>query len=128
MFRLPALFAALMVVCAAPRSFADDTVPPKLAPFLAAWVAAVDADDLKSAATFAADEKAADEQARLWDQIKAAHKKHDYRSWLTRKGGANDLPPGATTFKVGGHSYSHVHVDWKLTPAGWKIASVFLCR
>jgi hypothetical protein len=97
---------------------------------VADWVNLLEKGDAKAAADrWAAGEKAQKELAQYWDQLKAAHEKHDYRTWIDRKGGAKDL---ATTdvlkFKVGGHEYAHMHTEWEHTRSGWRIVGVWMCR
>jgi hypothetical protein len=48
--------------------------------------------------------------------------------------GSRQLSPGGaemignkTGFRVGGHLFGHLHVLWKKTPQGWRIATVLQC-
>jgi len=104
---------------------AADPATASLANAIEDWVTLIERDELKSAqARWTRDAAAARELSELWERVKAAHKRHDYRNWLDDARQIDD----ARTFKVGGHDVDHLHIDWERTAAGWRIAKVWGCR
>jgi hypothetical protein len=94
------------------------------------WVSLIEKDDVKSAGgRWAKDEKAAAQIRGHWPMIRRAHQAHDYRKWFDGKGRGDAADVGdANQFKLGGHEFGHVHVDWEKTDAGWRVAAVWICR
>jgi hypothetical protein len=107
---------------APPAAPAGDAKSVTLDAVLETWIVALEKDDLKAANAFAADEKATKEMESFWKNLKAAHAKHDYRKLAA---GTKDA---TATFKVGGHKFNHMHVDWEKGDAGWRIKKVWMCR
>jgi hypothetical protein len=118
-----------------PASAATNTslLPPRqptLAEALETWVTLLEKDDAETAIRWAANDAAAKQITEHWALLKENHKKFDYRNWL--KG--IDGQPGAlqsadaNQFKIGGHSYGHLHVDWVKTGGSWQVANVWMCR
>lgn len=121
-------------------SRAKTDVDPKTASLAAAledWIQLLEDEDLKTAnARWAKDEAAADEIAENWTGLGECHEQHDYRKWMKNNSGdgSRQLSPGGaemignkTGFRVGGHLFGHLHVLWKKTPQGWRIATVLQC-
>ncbi len=98
-----------------------------LAEALRDWIGLIEADDAKAASTRWAKDKAASRAMRgAWggpSGIKRAHKTYNYRKWLERAKAVGT----ARTFKVGGHEFGHLHIDWEKTADGWRIARVSHC-
>ena len=125
---MPHLVAILLVVGIVA---ADDNVPqpdPKtasLAAGLEAWIVLLEADDVEAAQRrWAKDAAASEGMKQWWAKLRDCHKQYDYRKWLEKAKQIGD----ATQFKVGGHDYGHMHVDWEKTDEGWRIAKVWICR
>jgi hypothetical protein len=96
---------------------------PTLPQALGDFVQLLQADDLKSAS-----EKWARPDAKLgdfWKNLRECHAKYDYNNWVT---GQHKPQGDEMNFKVGGHSYGHMHIDWEKTNDGWRIVKVWICR
>jgi hypothetical protein len=89
------------------------------------WIISLEANNTEAAQKrWANDSAAADEMRKWWAKLGDCHTQYDYRKWLD---GAKQIGD-AKEFKVGGHDYGHMHVDWKKTDQGWRIAKVWICR
>jgi hypothetical protein len=96
-----------------------------LAQALEDWIVLLEASDVETAQQrWARDSTAMEGMKRWWARLEECHKQHNYRKWLEAARQIGD----ATEFKVGGHDYGHMHVDWKKTEQGWRIANVWICR
>lgn len=131
-FAGPTLVAAIAWTCCATHA-AENEAPDTLAMALENWIVLVQQDDAKTAAErWAGSGEAAKAMSEAWPQLKQCHKEYNYRTWLDASppaGGAGAKQIGdATQFTVGGHSFGHLHVVWKRSAAGWRVADVFMCR
>jgi hypothetical protein len=89
------------------------------------WIILLEANNTETAQKrWTNDSAAASEMKQWWTKLGECHKQYDYRKWLD---GAKQIGD-ATKFKIGGHDYDHMHVDWKKTGDGWRIAKVWICR
>ena len=89
------------------------------------WIILLEANNTEAAQKrWANDTPAADQMKQWWAKLAECRKQYDYRKWLD---GAKQIGD-AKEFKVGGHDYGHMHVDWKKTDQGWRIAKVWICR
>ena len=96
-----------------------------LAEALDDWIVLLEANDVETAQKrWAKDSTATKTMKQWWANLGDCHKQYDYRKWLDRAKQIGD----AAQFKVGGHSFGHVHVDWEKTGKGWRIAKVWICR
>ena len=102
----------------------DAKAPPVLADTLKDWISQLETDSVKAPVKYAKDEKAAKLMEEHWETLKKAHEKHDYRKWLESAQKADK----EAKFIVGGHDYSHLHVEWAKTDGGWKVSSIWFCR
>ena len=118
----PLLFAIALLL--GPSSYADQTKIPALADTLGDWIAQLETDGVKAPIKFARDEKSAKAMQEHWEAMKKAHEKHDYRKWLD----AAKKVEEETKFVVGGHDYSHLHVEWTKDETGWKLSGISFCR
>jgi len=92
---------------------------------LEAWIVLLEANDLETARKrWGKDAVARESMKQWWANLGDCHKKYDYRKWLDRAKQIGD----AAKFKVGGHSFGHMHVDWEKTEQGWRIGKVWMCR
>ena len=73
---------------------------------------------------WAKDSAATTTMKQWWARLGDCHKQYDYRKWLER---AKQIGDG-THFKVGGHSFGFMHVDWEKADHGWRIAKVWECK
>ena len=96
-----------------------------LAQALEDWIVLLEANDVGTAQKrWAKDAAATKNMKKWWANLGDCHKQYDYRKWLDRAKQIGD----ATHFKVGGHSFGYMHVDWEKTGHGWRIAKVWICR
>ncbi|HEX8915436.1 MAG TPA: hypothetical protein VF796_23995 [Humisphaera sp.] len=141
MTRRPMLFVLALSLFAIARPAAAVTpvekpkdVDPSAATLAVAvsdWVSLLEKDDAKTAAIrWAANPEAAKLMTEHWPLLKERHGKFDYRTWINGKDGiAGAAAVGdARIFKVGGHAFGHLHVDWEKTAAGWRVVNVYQCR
>ena len=103
-----------------PNGFEKSPKQATLVEALEDWIVLLEKDDIDTAQKRWANVSL----KKWWGNVRACHKEYDYRKWLD---GARHIGD-ATEFKVGGHIYGHMHVDWKKTERGWRIAEVFMCR
>ncbi len=116
---------------------AVDPKTASLAEALEDWITLLEKDDAKAASTrWARDANAAAQMASEWKSVRTCNETLVYRKWLDNSSNQSTtrLVPGgarqigdAVKFKVGGHSFGHLHVDWVKTEQGWRIAGVWLC-
>jgi hypothetical protein len=111
---------------AAVRAMASvDSETATLAQALDDWIVLLEANKVETAQKrWAKASATADEMKQWWTKLGECHKQYDYRKWLERAERIED----ATQFKVGGHSFGHMHVDWEKTDEGWRIGKVWICR
>jgi hypothetical protein len=89
------------------------------------WITLLEANNTETAQKrWANDSAAADRMKQSWAKLAECHKRYNYRKWLNGTERIGD----AKEFKVGGHDYDHMHVDWQKTERGWRIAQVWICR
>lgn len=124
----------------APATRAAAAVDPKtasLADALTDWIALLEKDDSKTATARWATNAAVGKVTAEWKALRERHKQHDYRRWIENssdKPTTGLVPGGAkqigkdTTFRVGGHSFGHLHIMWKKTGDGWRIAGILECN
>lgn len=98
--------------------------PAGLGKVLKDFIAQLETDSVKAPAKYAKDEKTAKLMQEHWEAMKKAHEKHDYRKWIESAQKVED----ETKFVVGGHEYSHLHVEWTKDQAGWKLSGIWFCR
>ena len=126
------IFVLLATILSASICFAADkpAVDPKSATLVEAlgeWIGLLEGKDLKAITTrWAAGDDAAKSITHYWEHTQKAHARHVYRNWLGE--GSPEKIGDKTQFKVGGHSYQHIHVNWQKTGSGWRIAGVAMCR
>ena len=131
-YAFPTLLAAIALACAATHA-AEKNAPDPLADALEDWIVLVEKDDAKTAAErWASSAESAKAMAEKWPQLKQCHKEYNYRAWLDASPpaegtGARQIGDAAR-FTVGGHSFGHLHVVWRKSTAGWRVADVFMCR
>jgi hypothetical protein len=89
------------------------------------WIGLLEADDLESASQrWAKDDQVTEQLTQRWQRLRKCHTHVDYRNWIDRARNIGEH----STFKVGGHSYGSLHIDWIKTPEGWRIGKVWVCR
>jgi hypothetical protein len=113
---------------AAIRAVAESAGDPKTATLdkaLEAWIDLLETDKVEAAQKqWAKDDGASGTIKQWWAKLRDCHKEYDYRKWLEQAKKIGD----ATKFKVGGHDYGYMHVDWEKADQGWRIAKVWMCR
>jgi hypothetical protein len=88
------------------------------------WVGLLESNDLSQACNkWARDDEAMQQMTRWWDTLRKCHQQYDYRNWI-----AKAKHVSGTSFKVGGHEYGFMHIDWEETPQGWRIVRIWICR
>jgi hypothetical protein len=89
------------------------------------WIGLLAADDLQGASRkWARDDEARKQMEKFWPTLRQCNQQYDYRKWLDSAKKAD----GQATFKVGGHEYGFMHVDWAQTAGRWQIQRVWMCR
>ncbi len=89
------------------------------------WVRLLEAGNPAAASKrWASDQEAAGQLTRWWGTLRQCHQRYDYRRWARQAERLAD----AKAFKVGGHDYGHMHIDWERTARGWRIVRVWPCR
>ena len=126
------LCSSVKAVSAPPQTRPAADAKTALATAVTDWIAALEEDSFDKSAIkrFAANETAAKQMTELWPQMKAAHAKFDYRRWIEGIDGDKGAKAigDADTFRIGGHSYNHVHIEWSRTADGWRVSKAWLCR